>query len=338
MSQTHKVVIIGAGLAGLTAAGRLISEASADQPPDVLIVDKGRSVGGRLATRRMGDATLDHGAQFFTVRSDSFSAAVETWKADGIVEEWCRGFSIEDGYPRYRVVGGMNQLAKYLASNLTEAGVPIVTRQRVAAVIPGPDDWALTYEGSTREPDDAAAIIATPPVPQSLELLRDGATVLPTSSSEQLEAMSYHKVIAVLAVLDRSPGLPEPGALQQPDDPTFSFVSDNAAKGISEAPAVTFHLSHELSARLWDDEDALVLADIESQIRNIIGAAAVTDIQVKRWRYAGPAKPHPELSMTASTTPGPLILAGDGFGGSKVEGAFLSGRDAAGKVLAAQEA
>ncbi|MSO32728.1 MAG: FAD-dependent oxidoreductase, partial [Ilumatobacteraceae bacterium] len=60
-----RVVVVGAGIAGLTAA-RALSHAG----HSVIVLDKGRSVGGRMATRRIGDATVDHGAQFFTVRSD----------------------------------------------------------------------------------------------------------------------------------------------------------------------------------------------------------------------------------------------------------------------------
>lgn len=333
MSQQSRIVIVGAGLAGLTAAGRLISGAPEGRRPDVLVIDKGRSVGGRLATRRLAGATLDHGAQFFTVRSEPFAAAVETWMADGVVEEWCRGFSSHDGYPRYRTAGGMNRLAKHLAAELEAAGVTIITRQRAAAVIPGPDRWAVTYEGATREPDEADAVIATPPVPQTIELLAAGATVLDPTMAATVDALTYHKVIAVLAVLDQSPALPAPGAVQQPDDPTFTFVADNQAKAISEQPAVTFHLSHQLSATLWDTEDALVLVEVEAEIRRLLGEAAVREIQVKRWRYAGPVTPHPEASLTVATRPGPLVLAGDGFGGSKVEGAFLSGLDAADTIL-----
>ncbi|NIR36133.1 MAG: FAD-dependent oxidoreductase, partial [Actinobacteria bacterium] len=54
MSRT---LVIGAGMAGLTAA-RLLT----DRGADVLVVDKGRAVGGRMATRRVGDAAFDHGA------------------------------------------------------------------------------------------------------------------------------------------------------------------------------------------------------------------------------------------------------------------------------------
>ena len=68
------VVVIGAGLSGLMAAKSLQV-----QGHKVLVVDKGRSVGGRLATRRIGTATLDHGAQFFTVRSEEFAKHVDAW-------------------------------------------------------------------------------------------------------------------------------------------------------------------------------------------------------------------------------------------------------------------
>ena len=52
-----RVTVIGAGLAGLIAAQQLHNNGH-----DVVVLDKGKSPGGRLATRRIGDATLDHGS------------------------------------------------------------------------------------------------------------------------------------------------------------------------------------------------------------------------------------------------------------------------------------
>ena len=46
-------IVIGAGIAGLLAARQL-----AEAGRDVTVLDKGRGVGGRLATRRIGEATI----------------------------------------------------------------------------------------------------------------------------------------------------------------------------------------------------------------------------------------------------------------------------------------
>lgn len=320
--MTSRTLIIGAGLAGLTAARILIEH---DQ--EILVVDKGRSVGGRLATRRMGDATLDHGAQFFTVRSPEFQTAVDVWLSAGLVEEWCLGFSEVDGYPRYRVVGGMNALAKALAID-----IPVVKSKRVNALIPGADMWTATYEGSSRQPDDAAAVIATPPVPQLLELLAAGPVPLTAEVQTDLESITYHRVIALLAKLDENSDLPDPGALQQPDDPTFTFVADNRRKGISTTPAMTFHLSHNLSEELWAESDDAVLDAVSAELDKL-APGKPSEIQVKRWRYAGPRQPRTEPCLVIASGPGPLVVAGDAFANAKVEGAFLSGLAAAATVL-----
>ena len=109
-------------MAGLTAA-RLLADAG----QVVTVLDKGRRPGGRMATRQLaGGALADHGAQFFTVRSEAFSAAVARWLDEGTVREWCRGFpsdgghspSSDDGHPRYVAPHGMGQLAARMVRGL----------------------------------------------------------------------------------------------------------------------------------------------------------------------------------------------------------------------------
>ena len=51
-------IIIGAGIAGLLAA-TMLNRANMS----VRILDKGRGLGGRMATRRQDGAVFDHGAQ-----------------------------------------------------------------------------------------------------------------------------------------------------------------------------------------------------------------------------------------------------------------------------------
>ena len=90
-----RVLVVGAGIAGLAAARRLL-EVGVDRS-DLRVVDKGRGFGGRMASRRIdtpnGVARFDHGAQFFTTRSDLFRATVDRAVDAGAVVEWTRGFS-----------------------------------------------------------------------------------------------------------------------------------------------------------------------------------------------------------------------------------------------------
>jgi predicted NAD/FAD-dependent oxidoreductase len=281
----------------------------------------------------MGSAVLDHGAQFFTARSDVFIEAVEQWIDAGVVEEWCRGFGdAADGYPRYRTAGGMNQLAKHLRSTLP-GSVEVLTGHRAGSIIPLADGYAVSYEGGRRSPDESPSIICTAPVPQTLELLDTGGLRIDEPALGVRE-LRYHAVIGLLATLDRPAPFGPTGALQRPDDPNFSFCCDNSVKGISPIPAATFHASHTRSAELWDLSDPEILAALRPAAEELLGESSIVDVQVKKWRYAGPIEPWPDRYAMVATSPGPVVLAGDGFGGPKVEGAFLSGRAAAEAVLA----
>ena len=72
--QIIDVLIIGAGLAGLAAASDLKS-----QGRNVIVVDKGRGPGGRLASRHIANASFDNGALFMTSRHPRFLSQVQQW-------------------------------------------------------------------------------------------------------------------------------------------------------------------------------------------------------------------------------------------------------------------
>ena len=75
------VVIVGAGMAGLTAAAWLEERGVA-----TIVLDKGRAPGGRMATRRIGEASFDHGAQHFGARTAAFRRQTERWIERGLVQ------------------------------------------------------------------------------------------------------------------------------------------------------------------------------------------------------------------------------------------------------------
>jgi NAD(P)-binding Rossmann-like domain len=84
--KSKHVAIIGAGIAGLAVAHRL-----GQSGPRVTLFEKGRGVGGRMATRGISELQFDHGAQYFTVKGDRFRAMAKQWKAAGHADDWFDG-------------------------------------------------------------------------------------------------------------------------------------------------------------------------------------------------------------------------------------------------------
>ena len=82
-----KIAIIGSGIAGLTVARHL------NDQHDVVLFDKARGPGGRLASRRRPDTTIDHGTVGFSADDPSFIEQLESWQRDGALASWL---------PRYR--------------------------------------------------------------------------------------------------------------------------------------------------------------------------------------------------------------------------------------------
>ncbi len=82
-----RIGIIGAGMAALSCAVALRG-----RDYEVTAFDKGRGPGGRMSTRRVptsqGDASFDHGAQYFTARDPAFVAQIEAWHAAGVAARW----------------------------------------------------------------------------------------------------------------------------------------------------------------------------------------------------------------------------------------------------------
>jgi renalase len=316
-----RVLVVGAGIAGLTAARRLHGAGHG-----VTVVDKGRGVGGRLATRRIGDAVVDHGAQFFTAPTPSFAARVDEWRAAGVVEEWFSarlepdGTKVDDGHPRYRGATGMTAIAKHAAAELPDVRVGC----RVTALATAGDRWRAEVEGGS--PLSADAVVLTPPVPQALDLLAAGDVVLDASDARALGRVAYQPCVAVLLVLDRPSGLPEPGAVRPAGEPV-DWVADNQRKGISPIPALTVHLGPIASAEVWTRPDTEIVADALAAVP-VDPAARVVEAQVRRWRYARPSVLHPEPALRLGGLP-PAVCGGDAFAAARVEGAALSGAAAA---------
>lgn len=344
-NHKYDVLIVGAGMAGLTIA----SELTRNRQFNWLMLDKGRSVGGRMATRRIDDHKFDHGAQFFTTRSDVFKRVVDEWLRAGVVREWCRGFNADDGqsdsdgFPRYMAVGGMNQLPKWMASQLPSER--ILVGEKILRITREANSWTLESEsGGTWS---ATNVVLTMPIPQVLQLLEPLRSRESMSSLwASLAAVDYDPCIAVMGVFgqDASSHLVRP--CKYGEGP-LAFISDNGLKGVSSQPsALTIHLSPDTSRKLFDSADDEILELTLGALRQKFGKDIIPQPnpwQVHRWRYASPRNviseafiewPAPAGNDVTIERVSRLVIAGEAFSGPKIEGAFLSGL-AAGQRLSA---
>lgn len=299
-------IVIGAGMAGLTAARHL-----AGRGARVLVLDKGRAVGGRMASRRHAGARFDHGAQHFSARSPEFRAEVERWRGEGVVDAWYRTGPGADHPGEVRWVGrpAMRSICEHLAS-----GLDVRTGETVTAVILNGDSVVVrTSDGGYA----ARGLVLTAPAPQSLTLL----PWLPPTGADRLRAISYEPCLAAMAVLDGPSGLPD-GHLAV-DGPTVAWIADDAHKGVSSRPAVTVHASAAFS-RAWLEAptDAWLEALLTAATPRL-GASVVASVG-HRWRFARPETTSDDGFLLASADP-PVLVAGEAFAGARVEGAFRSG-------------
>lgn len=315
-----QVIIVGAGVSGLVAGQQLYRK----NIPTILL-DKGSSVGGRMATRRVGEnGVADHGAQFFTTRTPEFQEQVEQWMTLGLVSVWGHGWSdgsvkrtANDGHPRYINSLGMNTLAQMMAQ-----GLDVRVNIEVSVVEWNGKNWVVSYgDGAVLT---AAHLILTAPVPQSLNLLDKGHVELSDSDRSALEKIEYGPCLCGIYTVNGEVNLPEPGAVQD-FTKTVYWIADNKRKGISKERVITMHAEARFSKQHYDDPETDALKVFDEALAPYLGSGAtITERQLKKWRYSIPIITYPHDFLKAEGLP--LTFVGDAFGGrGRVEGAYISG-------------
>ena len=313
-----KIVVVGGGISGCMCAFEL-----AQAGHEVTLLEKGRGVGGRMSTRRMGDARIDHGAQFFTARSSRMLEFVNTWQASGVVIPWYDQIAGREDIPlgiRYRGGNGMTSPAKYLAQFFSsELSFFVECIKRVK------NTWTIQErKGKNRELVADHLVISIPSV-QMLELFDRSSICLDEDTMNRLRSIHHTRCLALLGLLESPSCLGIPGTRTHPVE-EVDWISDNQVKGISKVPSFTLHASDEYSQTHWDsrDEDRIpfLLEVAEDCLKS-----KVSEWKSHRWGFAKPTKTFGASHWHSEKWN--LSLAGDGFGGERIENAALSGLDAA---------
>jgi len=322
-----RCLIIGAGISGLVAGRKL-----QDQGIDITVIDKGRGVGGRASTRIINGARFDHGAQSFTADDPRFRELVEGFADLGAARVWYEGWpdekdsEIKNRRVHYYGTNGMNHIPKSLA-----AGLDVITGEKVTEICFEKNLWKIvTSAGGNFK---APALIMTPPMPQTLQLLSQCEFKLDPDTNRQLSKISYDRCIAAMYIMDRQSKIPMPGGLV-PDSSLVKWISDSYTKGITDEPCgVVAHSTAKFAQERWDSDDERIASILLAEIRDFLGYEPL-GYRIHRWRYSQPNRTFPQRYFLFNGG-SPLLFAGDGFGrGScSIEAAALSGMEAAERLV-----
>ena len=316
----NSCLIIGAGMTGLAAARELIAHGW-----EVTLLDKGRGVGGRMATRRIQNTRADHGAQYFSVRTPEFRQLIDKLQAEGIAKAW----DLEEAgieHPRYFGTEGMSAIPKYLAKGLT-----IHLQERATLIESEGTGCRVTTEADNSYSADA--LILSIPAPQAATLLQDSQIPLNEAGEHAFASIVYQPCLAVLGLLKEASRIPAPGLVKY-EAGDIATITDNQQKGVApEQPTVTIHASPEFSQANLEGDLSAAGQKLLNQLTDWIPAESIIEYQVHRWRYSlaevRSPEPFADLGM-----PFPLLMGGDGFGMGNVEGAFQSGLQMAEALIA----
>ena len=313
--MTAPVVVVGAGMAGLACARRL---AEAGLSPVVL--DKGRGIGGRMATRRVTLDTseplqFDHGAQYVTARDPAFAALLDGMAAQGAAGLW------RDGSGRRRWVGlpGMSGLPRAMST-----GLDVRQSVQVTGLRPAGHGWALE---TTAGPMEAQAVVLTMPAPQAAALIG-----LDHPLAAQLRAVRMDPCLTLMAAFPAD--APTPFLSEACASGPLAWIAQDSSKPARPGGPTAWvaQASPDWSEGHLEEAPATLAARLLPLLARRLGLdpALACHASAHRWRFARVASPLGRAFLAR----GNLWLGGDWCLGARVEAAWQSGTAIAEDILA----
>jgi photolyase PhrII len=325
--RKFRVAVIGAGLAGM-AASRLLR----DQGVEIEVFEKSRGLGGRMATRRVdGLSGFDHGAQYFTVRHPIFRRYVDSWIQQGGVQRWAGpvgafrdGIWTEGTGTTERFVGipSMNSICKHLGD-----GIDVHKQTRIERVTKTSQGLMLVDDQQETH-GHFDGVVVTAPAFQAHEILCEFPEM-----AQRLKQVEMDPCWAAMVTLKQPVEPFWVGAFIQ--DSFLSWAARNGTKPgrAADAERLILHAGPGWTEEHWESDPGWVGHTMIEEFARVsgLGPLHVESISAHRWKYALAREP---LSCGALIDSDSQIVAcGDWAMGSRVEGAFLSGLAAAGRLM-----
>lgn len=331
MNTEFDVIVIGAGIAGLSAAHCL--QAAGKR---VCVLDKSRSIGGRMATRRNNELQWDHGAQYFTAQSPVFRAQVAAWLKAKKVVRWKAPLAAWNGdvltmtKPNPRYVG--SPFMKSPLDMMTE-NVTLKLNTQVTAIEQNEMGWLV--KSDLQAWVTKQLVIALPAL--------QAQTLLPQQHASNKAAKNALMEPCWAVMLSTEITLPLPYGGVFVNQGPLSWVAQDSVKPQRnlQQPTIQTWVLHATTA--WslahlensaNEVETLLVAEFNRLLACWL-ATSLTPIwkhvSAHRWRYARGAIT--ELISKHVWQEDGLALAGDWLAGGRVEGAYLSGITAAQQLI-----
>lgn len=318
--QVYDDIVVGAGLTGLTLARKL-----AEGHRQVLVVDKGRGRGGRMATRRWSDKGIffEHGLGGF-----------EKIK---IIDDWLDEFDLRDQLfelepleifdftSHYFVKGGASKLGRALSGPLE------VRNSFEVAEISRAQEDLIRIQSAAGELVFASRVLLTMPIPQIRNLLLSSDDQDIRGRAAKLPSAEYEKVICLLAEIETLG--PLAGRHHLNFEGNLDVVNMSFRHGLSSA-AVAVFLSGAPAEALFEEDSQQKSISLKSRLMER-GIGPIVNMDVHSWRYA-----FCKMSATLNDSlgfselrDGRLFACGEFFAGRGATGAVASAYKLASHLL-----
>ena len=319
-----RVGVVGGGISGIACANALHAAGV-----DVVVFDRGRRLGGRMASRRIRDSGLpydgrvvDVGASYFTASDPRFTDVVREWIERGLVREWTDQFVVLDpgsdpvikiGPMRFAAAAGLRSLVEDLAAELPNVLFP----QEVSSI-------ERTSTGVLIDDVEVDVAVLAMPDAQIRDIISADDPALSV-----VQAGPWDPVLALVAAYTQRTWGDIDGAFVN-KSAVLSFIADDGSRRGDNAPVLVAHSGSVLATRFLD-EPARAIPLMLAELRSVMGLQVDPDwVEIKRWSLARPRVMHD----------GPFYLdaqvgiCGDSWGAvSRVETAWVSG-DLLGRQIA----
>lgn len=315
-------------MAGLGAARTLHAAGVA-----TVVFEKSRGFGGRVATRRIGDYTFDHGATIVSPRGTELEGVIlNELPTDQLVEiikpiylstdDRVTPVDPEAGkLRRFGYQKGVNTLGKLLASDLDvrlESAVDSIKKE-------GPH-YSILGESFSH-------VVLTAPIPQTEILLATAGDKRSFAGSQ------YRKCISIMFGIDEEIERPYHALLDPNQSQPLTWLSLEHVKipGGFRAPVGKSALVVQMSARYsrysFDRPDDVIVADTWVDIRRLLKLKVeLPEVSgVMRWSYS-----HASNTVsyeTANQSGARIFVAGDGISGARTHQAYSVGVRVANQIL-----